>query len=424
MLRSLSVWVLIALIVGLGLGAAAAAYAGPGVRRVIEIVESFGGLWLNGLRMTVAPLIFAVLVTGVGGVADAAATGRLAVKTLIAILICMVFSALFALVWQAGFYAVWPVDPAGAAALRGGARAAPELLKQAASLTDFIKGLAPQNVIRAAGEDQILPLVVFAGFFGFAITRLPEGRRRALTDLFHSLAEVMISIVRWVLAAAPVGVFALGLGVGLRAGLGAAGEIAHYVASISLGNIAIAVIMALVAVTLGRAPLGLWLRASAPVQVAAFATQSSLACLPAMIERCRDDLQVPDRVTGLTLPLEVALMRVTGPFANYSVALFVALAYGVHLTPVQYAAGVFVAAATSLASVSLPGQVSFFASIAPICATLGVPVDLLPILIAVEVVPDIFRTIGNVTGDMAVTVVLSRSEPAERTVEDAAPAAA
>jgi Na+/H+-dicarboxylate symporter len=76
MLRSLSVRVLIALVVGLALGAAAAAFAGPGVKHGIEIFESLGGLWLNSLRMTVVPLIFAVLVTGIAGVTDAAATGR------------------------------------------------------------------------------------------------------------------------------------------------------------------------------------------------------------------------------------------------------------------------------------------------------------------------------------------------------------
>lgn len=412
MLRSLSVRVLIALVVGLALGAAAAAWAGAGVRQAIELFESVGGLWLNGLRMTVVPLIFAILVTGVSGVADAAATGRLAVKTLAIILVFMTGSALFALIWQVSFYAVWPVSHDGALALKAGATSAPDLLKAAPKLTDFVKNLAPSNPIKAASEDSILPLVVFAGFFGFAVTRLPEARRRAVTELFESISEAMVTIVRWVLAAAPIGVFALALGVGLRAGVAAAPEIIHYMVSISLGNVAVGLVMTLVAVVLGRVPAGLWIRATAPVQVAAFATQSSLACLPAMIERSRDDLGIPDRVTGLSLPLAVALLRVTGPFANFAVALFVAQVYGVHLAAGQYVAGVFVAVATSMAAVSLPGQVSFFFSIAPICVTLGLPVDLLPILIAVEVVPDIFRTIGNVTGDMALTAVLWRGERA------------
>src|SRR6185369_8540022 len=125
MLRSLSVRVLIALIVGLALGAAAAAYAGPEIKRSIEIFESLGGLWLNSLRMTVVPLIFAILVTGISGVADAAATGRLAVRTLVLILIFMTGSALFALVWEVGFYALWPVQIQGSLALKAGAVAAP-----------------------------------------------------------------------------------------------------------------------------------------------------------------------------------------------------------------------------------------------------------------------------------------------------------
>jgi Na+/H+-dicarboxylate symporter len=402
--------VLIALVLGLGLGAAAAAYAGPEVKRAIEIFESVGGLWLNSLRMTVVPLIFAVLVTGIAGVADAAATGRLAVKTLVLIVGVLTFSAVYTIFFAEGFYALWPVALQGGAALKAGAVASPALLKQAPNLIDFIKGLAPQNAIKAASEDAILPLVVFASFFGFAVTRLPEARRRGLLEFFDSVGEAMVTIVRWVLVAAPIGVFALGLGVGLRAGIGAAGEIGHYIAAISLTNISLTVIAFIAAVVIGRVPLGVWSRAVAPVQVAAFATQSSLACLPAMIERSRDDLGIPDRVTGLVLPLAVALFRMTGPAANLGVVLFLVRIYGVHPSVTQYTGAVFVAVATSLASVSLPGQVSFFASIAPICLFLGLPVDLLPILIAVEVVPDIFRTIGNVTGDLALNAIVWRGE--------------
>jgi Na+/H+-dicarboxylate symporter len=265
-------------------------------------------------------------------------------------------------------------------------------------------------VLKAASEDSILPLVVFATFFGFAVTRLPEARKASLLDFFQNIGDAMVTIVRWVLLAAPLGVFALGLGVGLRAGIGAAGIIAHYVAAISLANIGMTVFAYLLALVVGRVPFGLWTRSVAPVQVAAFATQSSLACLPAMIERSRDDLGVPDRVTGLVLPMAVALFRITGPVANLGVALFLLRVYDVHPSAIQLTGAIFVAVATSLASVSLPGQISFFASIAPICLSLGLPVDILPILIAVEVIPDIFRTVGNVTADMAITVILARSE--------------
>jgi Na+/H+-dicarboxylate symporter len=407
-LKSLSVQVLVALVAGLAVGAVAAAYGGPGAARVIENVEALGGLWLNALRMTVVPLVFAVLVTGIAQVADAAATGRLAVKAVLWFAGLLVLSAVTSILFVNGVLSVWPIGDAAAAALRAGAQAPPAGAPTAPDFAAWIKSLAPANPIKAASEDAVLPVVVFAVFTGFALTRLPEGRGRTLIDVFQALGEAMIVIVRWVLAVAPVGVFALGLGVGLRSGAAAAGVLGHYVVTASLAGAVITVIGYGLAVTVGRVPLGRWARATAPVLVTAFATQSSLACLPAMIERSRDDLGAPARVAGLVLPLAVAIFRFTSPAVNLAVCIFVAKVYGLEPTMLQYAGAVLVAMAVAVGSVGLPGQVSFIISVAPICIALGLPLDLLPILLAVEVVPDIFRTLGNVTGDMAVTAIVAR----------------
>jgi Na+/H+-dicarboxylate symporter len=410
MLRSLSVRVLIALVAGLALGAMAAAWAGPEIKQAIGSVEAVGELWLNLLKMTVVPLLFSVLVVGIGGVADAAATGKLAARALGWFLLLLLVGCAFTIAYSHGLYALWPVSEAGAAALRTGAPPPPAELAAAPQFADFLKSLAPTNPIKAAAEDAILPLVVFAAIFAFAVTRLEARRRAALIEVFGALSDAMVTIVRWVLWAAPVGVFCLTLGVGLRAGAGAVGVIAHYVAAVSSANIGITILAYVIAVAVGRVPLMAWTRAVAPVQVMAFATQSSIACLPAMIERSRDDLHVPDRVTGVVLPLAVSVFKLTSPVANLAVAVFVAQVYGLHPHALQYAGAVVVALAVSVASVGLPGQVSFFMSVGPICQTLGLPLDLLPILIAVEVIPDIFRTVGNVTGDMAVTAILARQE--------------
>lgn len=408
MLRSLSVRVLAALVLGLALGAMASAWAPAPVRQAIEGLEAIGELWLNLLKMTVVPLLFSVLVVGIGGVADAAATGKLAAKALAWFLALLLVGCAFSLAYSHGLYALWPISDAGAAALRAGTPPPPPELAASPTFGAFLKGLAPTNPIKAAADDAILPLVVFAGIFAFAVTRLVEARRAALIEVFAALSDAMVTIVRWVLWAAPLGVFCLTLGVGLHAGAGAVGVIAHYVAAVSSANIGITIVAYVIVVVVGRAPLGAWIRAAAPVQVMAFATQSSIACLPAMIERCRDDLKVPDRVTGVVLPLAVSCFKLTSPVANLGVAVFVAQVYGVHPHLLQYAGAVVVALAVSVASVGLPGQVSFFMSVGPICQVLGLPLDLLPILIAVEVIPDIFRTVGNVTGDMAVAAILGR----------------
>jgi Na+/H+-dicarboxylate symporter len=101
--------------------------------------------------------------------------------------------------------------------------------------------------------------------------------------------------------------------------------------------------------------------------------------------------------------------------ANLAVAFFIAALYGVTPDPLRIVGAIAVSFAVSVGSVGLPGQVSFFTSLAPICLTLGLPLDLLGVLLAVEVIPDIFRTVGNVTGDLAATAILHRQEGLART---------
>ena len=132
-----------------------------------------------------------------------------------------------------------------------------------------------------------------------------------------------------------------------------------------------------------------------------------------MIEAALRGLQIPARIADVVLPLAVAIFRFTSPVANLAVVFFVAHLYNHEPSLVQILSAVVVAYAVSIAAVGLPGQVSFIASIAPICIALGAPTEVLGILIAVEVIPDIFRTLGNVTGDLAATSILARNQPRE-----------
>jgi Na+/H+-dicarboxylate symporter len=212
--------------------------------------------------------------------------------------------------------------------------------------------------------------------------------------------------------ASPIGVFALALGVGARAGLGAAGVLAHYAAIVSIATAGVALLAQVLASTLGGAGFARFAVAAAPAQVVAVTTQSSLASLPIMVARARDALGVPERVTDLVLPLAVALFRLTSPVANLAVAFYAAHLWGVTPAAGAIFAAAVVALGVSIASVGLPGQVSFMASTTPICIALGAPVAALPLMLAVEIIPDIFRTLGNVTGDLAATTLLRRDRAA------------
>ena len=415
LLSSLSLWVLVALGGGLAAGAAAQAWGIPGGSGTVAFIEGLGQLWLNALRMTIIPLVFSLLVTGIASIADAAATGRLALRAIIVFALLLIGATVYGVLASLGLHAMWPIDPEGGQLLLAGAAGDATVRESlgGGGFSAFLTSLAPANPIRAAADDAILGVVVFAIVFGFATTRLSARLRQPLTLFFEAVSETMIVIVHWVLRAAPVGVFALSLGVGLRAGLGAAGVLGHYIAIVSLALIGLIVLTYVVAVVFGRIGLGRFARAAAPAQVVAFSTQSSLACLPVMVERAIDHLGVSQATAGLVLPLAVAVFRISSTVANLAVCIYVAHLYGIALTPGVLFAGAVTALAISVGTVGLPGQVSFFASIAPIALAMGLPLEVLPLLLAVEVVPDIFRTIGNVTADLAAARIVEGRDVGE-----------
>lgn len=407
-MKSLSFVVLLALVAGLATGAWIRA-DGAQFTQAAEIIEAFGGLWLNALRMTVVPLVFSLLVVGIASVSDAAATGRLAARAVLLFSVLLTFAGIYGVLATEGALLLWPVDREAAAAFITGAGGAGAEVPAPPTFVTWLQGLAPANPVKAAAESAILPLVVFAVFFGFAATRLEAALRGLLVSLFRAVSEAMVVIVRWVLLAGPLGVFALSLGVGLRAGLGAAGTLFQYVVIVSVVTLSVTIIAWLFALMFGRQSIGKFSAAAAPVWAIAFSTQSSLASLPAMIEAARN-LRIPERVADLILPLAVAVFRFTSPVANLAVCFFVAHLYGIEPNALQIAGAIVVAFGVSVGSVGLPGQISFIASVAPICMALGVPIELLGILLAVEVIPDIFRTLGNVTGDLAATSILARGQ--------------
>lgn len=414
---SLSFFVIAALVAGVLVGAAAQNAEAPAVVSGLGVIEALGQVWLNALRMTVIPLVFSLLVTGIVSIADAAATGRMAGRALLVFAVLLVSATVYAILAGLGLLQLWPIDPAAGAALLAGVPADAAETVGAAAQTDglqaFLASLAPANLIRAAAEDGVLAVVVFAIAFGFAASRVREDLRRPLATFFEAVAETMVVIVHWVLLAAPFGVFALALGVGLRAGLGVAGTLGHYVAIVCLSQIGLIALTFLIAVLWGRIRPARFARAAAPALVVAVSTQSSLASLPVMIERARDWLGVPQATAGLVLPLAVAVFRLTSPVANLAVCLYVAQLYGVEPSLPTLIAGGVTAFAVSIASVGLPGQVSFFAAIGPICLAMGLPLGVLPLLLAVEVIPDILRTVGNVTADLTAVRIVNGPDHAE-----------
>lgn len=406
--------VLGALIIGLLLGALSN-QAGDGIRQpLITVASTVGGLWLDALKMTVIPLIIALLVTGVVSGADQARAGRIAARSVIWFVIVLTSSAAFGTLAMSALLEAFPLPVAAAEALRAGLASVDSTAAAASvpTVQDWLKSLIPTNPIAAAANDQVLALVVFTAIFSFAVTRIDADGRQAIAKFFKGIQDAMLVVVHWVLALAPIGVLGLAFAVGAGAGGAAFGAVLHYVVLVSVVGLVVTLLAYVIAITYAGWKLGDFARAMIPPQAVAISTQSSLASLPAMLDAAKN-LRVPQRNADVTLPLAVALFRATGPAMNVSVAIYVAYWMGVDLHAGNLIAGFAVAAVASYWAVSLPGALSFVTSIAPIALAMGVPIEPLALLIAVEVLPDITRTLGNVTWDVAVTGVASRGEREE-----------
>lgn len=405
---SLTVRILIALAAGLVAGIALAEWGGALDARVVAIAQPIGKAWLNGLQMPLIPLIFALLVTGVASAATSARTSGMAGRALVLFALLLTASATVAALLGPFLLHLWPVPPGAVGALAGATGAVGEVAGVRPS-AEWLLGFIPANPIRSAADGQVVAVVLFALVFGFAVTRTSEAARDRLTAFFAALVEALLVLVGWVLWLAPIGVFALALVAGSRSGLATAGALLHYIAFIVLICVVVTLLVYPLVMIAGRIAPGRFARAAIPAQAIAFSTQSSIASLPAMIAASDGPLAVREASRSIVLPLAISLFRITSPPANLGVALYVAAMNGVPLGPVQLVMGVLVAAIVSLAAVGLPSQITFFTTTGPICLAMGVPVEALPLLLAVETVPDIFRTVGNVTADMAVARIVDQS---------------
>jgi proton glutamate symport protein len=410
--------ILLALALGLALGIVSAWTKGAWVDNAVLVANPIGGLWLDALRMTIIPLIVALLITGIAASAEAARASRLAGRAILTFLAILWTSAILAAFLTPLLLSFFPIPGDSAAALKSALSASTEKVGEIPTIGQFVRSIIPTNPIAAAANDQILPLMVFTAIFGFALTRLPQAPREQLTGFFRAIGDVMLVMVNWVLWLAPIGVFALAFVVGATAGSGAIGALIHYILIVAAVGCVVWFAAWPLAMLAGRTGFLAFTRAVGPAHAVAISTQSSLASLPAMLKGT-EKLAIPVARSGVVLPLAVAIFRATGPAMNLAVAIYVAHWYGIALTPMMLFAGVAAAATTTLGAVSLPGSITFITSIAPICYAMGVPIEPLVLLVAVETLPDIVRTTGNVAMDMAVTTAVTRGgETAPLTEQD------
>jgi proton glutamate symport protein len=212
--------------------------------------------------------------------------------------------------------------------------------------------------------------------------------------------------VRWIILLAPIGVFALVFPLAAHAGAALVGAIGFYIVAYSLGCIAMILLCYPVASLLGGVPMRRFAKAVLPAQLIAFSSSSSIATLPAMVESAEKGLEIPERVTGFVLPLAASTFKFAGPLSWTVGALFVGWFYNVPLHLPQLATIAFAAVFLSFGVPGVPRGA--FIMLAPLFLAIGLPVEGIGLLIAVDAIPDTFATVLNVMGDLTAVVLVNR----------------
>ena len=409
----LAAQVLIGLVVGFGIGLLLATPLVPPTiaRRVLQVAEPIGALFIAAIRMTIIPLVVASLIVAVATAPDARSVGSIGLRALALFLAVLVAGAVISALVAPAAFALFPLAPEAIAALRSTAASSAEQIAQGAraipSAGQWLVDLVPANVFKAASDGAILPLIVFALAFGAALGRIDGGRRAAVVGVFAAIEDAMLVLIRWILALAPLGVLALAIPLAARVGASAAGALAVYVAvAVVLMAAFILLVLYPLAIVGGRIAPMRFARAALPAQAVAFGSRSSVAALGAMIEATRDRLLLPPGITSFFLPLAVATFR-AGAALNQTIGvLFIAYLYGLDLSPAQMGTIVVTVVLTTFTVPAVPG--GSIIVMVPVLLAAGLPTEGVGVLLAVDTIPDMFRTTANVTGHLSVAAVLGR----------------
>jgi proton glutamate symport protein len=367
------------------------------------------------VRMTIVPLVISMIIVAVASSDSLRSMGRLGSAALIFFVTTISVIAVYTVLLAPPLMAGLEIDAAGAAMLRETAASSSQqvagTVRSMGGFSQRLVEMVPSNPFRAAADGAMLPLIVFAMIFGAALTRIPAELRATPVNFFRGVSEAMLVVIRWVFIAAPVGVFALSIVVGARLGYQAVTAVGHYLGVFVLLMVGVMAMIYAIAVVFGGVPLRLFASAVAPAQVIALGSRSSSAALPALIEAAQRVLKLPPQIISFVLPTAVAIFRVSAPISFVLGALFLGKLYGVEVTMGQIVSLAILSVLLSFSVPPVPSGSLFL--MAPTFAEMGIPVEGVAILIAIDVIPDLVKTTSISTAHMASAVVVARVAKAQ-----------
>ena len=395
----LHIAIAIGLISGFAVGLLAAATGNETLTAIAVGSAPLGEIFMNAIQMAVIPLVMSVIFTGVARLGNPKTMGRLGGLTL-------------GFFWSSVFLATM----VGMFVMKVGLRFAPDapittaVASQSPEIPgfiDFIVGLIPSNPFAAASSGALLPLIVFVALFAAATGTLPDERRERLILLADDVSNVMIKLVWWILLTAPVGVFGLAAPVTAELGWALIQSLAIFIASVIAG---LAIYMALVFV-----PFLYFVARIGPVRFfsgtfgaasVAFSTTSTAVTLPVSLKEATENLGVSKPVADLVIPLGASMYRPGSALFQGAAIIYLAHLYQVPMPAVALSGALLASFLVALTVAPVPS--SSVVTLAPALDAVGIPVAGIAVLLGVDRIPDMFRTVTNALGQIVVSAVVDR----------------
>lgn len=404
--------ILIAMVLAILAGLAVGREAGIFGVTFYSVVDFVGKLFLNALKMLIVPLILSSIIVGVAGIGGGHGLGRLGGKTigyyamtsLLAILVGLVMVNLI----QPG---VVEGDPKAVFGFSADAAALEQKVggKDSGDIVEVFVRMIPTNVVAAAAEGQMLGLIFFSLLYGFFLTRITEVYAEVQYNFFQGMFEIMMRVTDLVMRFAPLGVFALVAKTVADTGLEAFAPLALFFLTVVMAlAIHFLVVLPLLLYFIGGVNPLRHYQAMGAALLTAFSTASSSATLPVTMECVEKNAGVSNKVTSFVLPLGATVNMDGTALYECVAAMFIAQAYGIELSLATQFLVVMLALLTSIGVAGIPA--ASLVAIAIILGAVGLPLEGIGLILAVDRILDMMRTAVNVFSDSCGAVIIARSE--------------
>lgn len=399
---SLTKQILLALIIGIVFGIIANAFIPKVLNDGVSkwVLVPLGKMFVNAIKMIVVPLVLCSLISGAASIGDIRKLGRVGSK----IFVYYMFTTALAVVLALTIANL--VDPGIGTSLKSAAKEYKAV--QPPFIMDIFVNMIPTNPIEALVKGEMLQIIFFSIIFGVTMTLIGDPVK-PLLDMINQINDVLLKIIGLVMLTAPIGVFALISNVIMFQGIGVLLPLMKYALCI-VGALILQIFLVYGSAlkVLGRLNPMQFFKKFWPVMTVAFSTSSSNATIPVTLEVCEEQLGVPKPIASFTIPFG-ATVNMDGTAIMQGVAtIFLAQLFGVGLTFQDLIMVVITATLASIGTAGVPGAGMVMLSM--VLIQVGIPVEGIPIILSIDRILDMMRTVVNVTGDAVGTVIVSNME--------------